>query len=158
MTVTVEHYFAYGSNMNPDRVRERGIAFTAAAGARLLNLALVFDKRSVRAGEAHANIVYAPGDEVQGVLYRLATPHQIEKMDPFEKAPVNYGRDVVVVQDLAQGTSVTAWTYFANDAVREAGRHPPQAYLDHLLAGRPFLTAAYYEQLLQHPVAEEVQP
>ncbi len=43
-------------------------------------------------------------------------------MDPFEAAPVNYSRDVVVVE--SDGERVAAWTYFANAAVVRHGLRP----------------------------------
>ena len=149
----VQHYFAYGSNMNPDRVRERGIVFCDIAPARLAGMRLVFDKVSRnRPDVAHANIVHAPGEVVEGVLYRLRTPDEIQKMDPFEQAPVNYGRDVVYV---ASGDEhIPAWTYFANRAVRKVGFKPSRAYLKHLLAGREYLTPRYFSWLEQVPCAD----
>ena len=142
----VEHYFAYGSNMNPERVRERGIAVTEIHSARLDDLRLVFDKVSRNHPLwAHANIVHAPGECVEGVLYRLRAADEILKMDLFENAPGNYGRDAVEVS--SEGSRVAAWTYFANPAVRRNGFKPPRAYLAHLLAGHPYLSAGYYRRL-----------
>jgi gamma-glutamylcyclotransferase (GGCT)/AIG2-like uncharacterized protein YtfP len=142
----VEHYFAYGSNMNEQRVRARGLVVLQVEGARLPGFRLQFDKHSVaHAGMGHANLVYHPGEVVEGVLYRLADPDEIVKMDRFEGSPVSYSRDIVEVQT-ASGP-VCCWTYFANPAVRRAGLLPPRSYLDHLLAGRPFLSAAYVEKL-----------
>ena len=149
----IDHYFAYGSNMNPARVRERGLAFTEVQGASLKGMRLVFDKVSrLHPNAAHANIVYAPGELVEGVLYRLAGADEILKMDPFERAPWNYGRDAVQV--LAGGAAHWAWTYFANRAVRRDGLHPPADYLAHLLAGRDYLSAGYFDWLVRTPVAE----
>ena len=190
----VIHYFAYGSNMNPARVRERGLEVTAYCGASLEGVRLVFDKVSRRHPNfAHANIVYAPGERVEGVLYRLASAAEILKMDPFERAPWNYGRDAVLVRvtrpssaagvpasvaaDTASlgdgngafaaaaerdatagacgGSTVPAWTYFANRAARRTGLKPPAEYLAHLLAGRDYLSADYFAWLRRIEVAGE---
>ena len=98
-SLSVLHYFAYGSNMNPARVRARGLEVADLRGAYLTGLKLVFDKVSRQhPGAAHANIAYAPGERVEGVLYRLASAAEILKMDPFERAPWNYGRDAVLVR------------------------------------------------------------
>ena len=149
----INHYFAYGSNMNPERVRARGIEITEIRSARLHGVRLVFDKVSRNHPHtAHANIVYAPGAFTEGVLYRLRSAGEILKMDPFERAPVNYGRDVVDV--LSGGGSVPAWTYFANRAVRREGFKPPCSYLAHLLAGRPYLTSEYYRWLQDFECAD----
>ena len=164
----VARYFAYGSNMNPDRVRERGIVFEHAAAAALEGFALVFDKTSrAHAGLGHANVVPASGQTVEGVLYWLATVDEIAKMDRYESTPVNYSREVVHVRvattDLphghppedAHGGLVTTWTYFANPAVRRPDLLPPRSYLNHLLAGRPYLSDAYYERLAAWPCEED---
>ena len=139
--------------MNPDRVRERGLRFSECHGAVLRDVALVFDKVSRHhPDEAHANIRHAPGSLVEGVIYVLEGPLEITKMDVFESAPVNYGRDVVWV-DYAEAVSdvgrIPAWTYFANPAVRRTGLKPSRAYLDHLLAGRPYLSAGYADALAE---------
>ncbi|MEM7080436.1 MAG: hypothetical protein AAF513_17600, partial [Pseudomonadota bacterium] len=64
-------------------------------------------------------------------------------MDPFERAPWNYGRDAVVVTASGSSQPVSAWTYFANTAFRQPGLLPSAAYLAHLLAGDDFLPPAY---------------
>jgi hypothetical protein len=168
----VARYFAYGSNMNPDRVRERGIRFEHAAGARLEDFALVFDKTSRQhAGLGHANVRRAPGQLVEGVLYWLETAEEIGKMDRFESTPVNYSREVIHVrvrhEHLPMGPGVapvsapghevliTTWTYFANPAVRQPGLLPPRSYLEHLLAGRPYLSSHYYQMLQNQPCEED---
>ena len=151
---SVRHYFAYGSNMNPARVQERGLVVLDLCGARLLGKRLVFDKISrLHPNAAHANIVHAPGSVVEGVLYRLAGTGEILKMDPFERAPWNYGRDVVQV--VAGGEAVWAWTYFANEAVRRSGLRPPAAYLAHMLAGKAHLSSGYYRRLSQTRTATD---
>ena len=142
----VAHYFAYGSNMNVDRMRERGMRFKAALNGRLHGFQLQFNKRSHKHPEVgHANLAYAPGSTVEGVVYLLCSPHEIARMDPFERAPVNYSRDVVQV--VTPNGVRSSWTYFANPAVLEPGLKPPRSYLDHLLAGKPYLSAAYYQML-----------
>jgi len=152
LSVLIDRYFAYGSNMNPERVRKRGLRFTAVEGAVLANVRLVFDKASRRHPHAaHANIAYAPGETVEGALFRLASADEILKMDPFERAPWNYGRDAVQVR--AGDAAHWAWTYFANPAVRRNGLHPPASYLAHMLAGKDYLSAGYFDRLAQTPVA-----
>ncbi len=150
----IARYFAYGSNMNPARVRERGIIFGAVVGARLAGYMLAFDKSSSRHPDVgHANIVFDPAAVVEGVLYELDGPAEIQKMDRFESAPVNYSRDIVEV--VTQHGVQSTWTYFANPAVLVAGLKPPRSSLDHLLAGREYLSPAYYEALAGWECVEE---
>ena len=146
-------YFAYGSNMNTERVAERGLEVVDALSGRLHDFRLAFDKASRRqAGVGHASIHRAPGQVVEGVLYRLTGAAEILKMDRFESAPVNYGRDVVAVQT-ATGTA-WAWTYFANAAVLKPGLKPSEEYLEHLLAGEVFLSSAYHARLTRWPTVD----
>ena len=148
----VAHYFAYGSNMNPARVRERGLRVRAIRGGRVAGFDLAFDKRSADHACGHANLVHRAGAVAEGVLYELHGVDEILRMDPFERAPVNYSREVVTVET-ATGT-VAAWTYFANVAVRRDGMRPDRAYLDHLLRGRPWLSEGWYARLAAWPTAD----
>lgn len=150
-----ERYFAYGSNMNPERVRQRGLLFDRVEGARLRGYALGFGKQSRdHAGSGHAHIERAPDDVVEGVLYLLAGPEEIRKMDPFERAPINYSRDVVIVETAV--SRVPAWTYFANPAVMASNLRPRREYLAHLLEGRPYLSSGYFSRLAVWPCAEDL--
>jgi len=147
-------YFAYGSNMNPERVRERGLAVVSAEAATLHGHRLNFDKHAAaHDGCGHASVAVAPGEVVEGVLYFLGGPEEIIKMDRFESAPVNYSREVAYVET-ASGV-LAAWTYFANPAVLRTGLRPPRSYLAHLLAGRPFLSPAYHARLAAWPCVED---
>jgi gamma-glutamylcyclotransferase (GGCT)/AIG2-like uncharacterized protein YtfP len=145
-------YFAYGSNMNPGRVRARGLRFDRLEGATLSGYRLEFAKYAAdHPGSGHASIAWDPAERVEGVLYWLSGAAEILTMDAFERAPVNYSRDVVVV-DTAGGT-VSAWTYFANPAVLRAGLAPERDYLEHLLCGAPYLSPRYLSILRGWPVA-----
>ena len=142
----VVRYFAYGSNMNVERMRERGMQFEMVVDARLHGFELQFHKTSRKHPDVgHANVAYAPGATVEGVLYELSGPEEITRMDPFESAPVNYSREVVQV--VTPHGTLSSWTYFANPAVLQPGLKPPRSYLEHLLAGRPFLSDEYYQML-----------
>jgi gamma-glutamylcyclotransferase (GGCT)/AIG2-like uncharacterized protein YtfP len=143
----VQHYFAYGSNMNVARVRERQLPFTMASPAALSGYELLFDKVARdHAGRGHANIAPRPGSIVEGVLYQLVHHTDIRIMDRFEQTPHNYSREIVAVET-ADGP-VWSWTYMANPAVRQSGCKPERVYLEHLLAGAPFLSATYLSKLL----------
>jgi len=152
----VRCYFAYGSNMNPARVAARGLEFECVEGARLTGFTLRFDKHARdHAGTGHASIAWDPTGTVEGVLFWLRSADEILKMDPFERTPINYSRDAVVVTTAC--TQVAAWTYFANPAVQRQGLLPARAYLEHLLAGAPYLSAAYCERLRGWSCADEPQ-
>lgn len=144
--MTPSLYFAYGSNMDPARVVDRGIRFTQISSAVLADYVLRFNKRSRnQQGAGHANIVVELGGRVEGVLYQLESPNEIEKMDVFEHVPTNYTREVVSVE--TQTDTLDVWTYFANPEVVLSGLKPPRWYLAHLLSGRAYLSDRYIEML-----------
>jgi cation transport regulator ChaC len=150
----VRCYFAYGSNMNPDRARTRGLAFGDAEAARLPGFGIAFHNRARdRAGVGRANLVFDRDGVVEGVLFHLTSPGAIEALDRHEGAPVHYSRDVVVVE--ARAGRVPAWTYFANPAVLLPELAPDRAYLEHLLAGAPYLSSSYLERLRNWPCSAD---
>jgi gamma-glutamylcyclotransferase (GGCT)/AIG2-like uncharacterized protein YtfP len=139
----INYYFAYGSNMNPARMRARGIDFIDQRAGRLPGFKLCFNKRaSGKQNIAYANIGYQRDGAVEGVLYGLQRPDDIAVMDPFEGSPVRYSREVYSVTTV-EG-AVNAWVYVANAAMLAEGLLPEQNYLNHLLAGREWLSDDYY--------------
>ena len=132
--------------MNPERVAERGLVTRDKMGATLSGFKMLFNKRSAGIpGVGHANIEYDRQCVVEGVLYELGSSQEILKMDPFERAPVNYGRERVSVET-AVGER-WAWTYFANEALLQDNLLPEREYLDHLLKGKLYLSDSYYNYL-----------
>lgn len=149
----MDWYFAYGSNMNLARMQARGLHVLDARAGQLSGFTLRFNKRTASiAGQAFANIAFKPGAVVEGVLYQLADASEINKLDPFEGAPVLYSRERMHIAT-AQGV-IGAWVYIANPAYRAEGLRPSREYLQHLLQGREFLSDAYWAALaatLTHP-------
>lgn len=142
------YYFAYGSNMNPDRVRRRNMQFDTYSGGLLDGYRLVFNKRSAKVpGAAAANVEPGAGHRVEGLLYRLTDPDEIAVMDVFEGYPQRYRRERLPV--LCGERAVSAWVYIANPAFIADGLQPARWYLQHLLAGRPWLSHDYYLALEQ---------
>ena len=139
--------------MNPARVEARGLAVDRVRAATLVDFKLVFNKVSANHAEiAHANIQFERGQHVQGVLYDLEAQAEIFKMDPYERAPWNYGRDAVLVE--TREGDEWCWTYFANPGVISIGRLPSADYMAHLLAGKAFLSMEYLQMLTTHPTVE----
>ena len=70
--------------MNPERVADRGLFTRGEKGATLRGFRMLFNKRSTGIpGVGHANIEYDKKGVVEGVLYELASPEEILKMDPL---------------------------------------------------------------------------
>jgi len=152
-------YFAYGSNMNPERVRSRGLGVRRAIAGWLPGCEMVFNKQSKDHPDCgHANLVRTPADSAyqhvgvaEGVLYELSDESMMLRMDPFERAPINYSRERIFVQ--SEYGPIATWTYFANPALLSDNLRPSQEYLAHLLAGKPYLSQAYYNRLKHQPVS-----
>ncbi|XKE46586.1 gamma-glutamylcyclotransferase [Halomonas organivorans] len=141
------YYFAYGSNMNPARVEARiGVTRRALPGI-LPDHTLRFDKASRVAGISHANVGPAPGERVEGALFELLAPEQIECMDPFEGYPHDYDRHRLPIH--TEHGAIEAWVYIAAPGTIAEALRPAREYLDHLLAGEPFLTPAYHASLAE---------
>tara|TARA_R110002111_G_scaffold57953_1_gene97927 strand:- start:50 stop:517 length:468 start_codon:yes stop_codon:yes gene_type:complete len=142
----MSYYFAYGSNMNPARVEKRLMPFSGFEAGVLEGYRLVFNKRStIVPGAASANIEPALGERVEGLIYTLKDESGIETMDPFEGYPHRYNRKLVQIETTGRG--VQSWVYIANEAYRQSGLRPASWYLNHLLAGKPYLSEAYFERL-----------
>lgn len=144
----IGYYFAYGSNMNRSRVETRGMTFIDVQPGVLINYALRFNKRSVKyPGAASANVVPAPGQQVEGLLYALSAEDDILAMDPFEGYPVRYDRKPLPI--VSSDRSFDAWVYTANDDYIQEGLKPARWYLNHLLAGAGHLSPAYQTSLMK---------
>lgn len=145
-------YFAYGSNMNPARMQARGLTVRETMSGYLPGYRLCFNKRATdrAAGRAYANIQHHAGGRVEGVFYRLHDTAEISKLDHFEDTPVYYSRECLPIVT-AQGVQ-PAWVYIANPAFRQEGLLPSADYRAHLLAGRPWLSEAYWAVLADWPV------
>ena len=134
--------------MNPDRVRQRKMSFESAASGHLFDYSLRFNKRSVKyPGTAAANVMVSAQGVTEGVLYRLVEPGQIEMMDPYEGYPVRYTR--IALPIVTKAGVVDAWVYIANENHVTEGLVPARWYLNHLLAGRDYLSEPYFETLCQ---------
>ena len=141
------YYFAYGSNMNSERMLARQVPFSDSQPGVLSDFQFVFNKRSEAHGAGHANVVYSPGNSVEGVLYRIENARDLVKLDHFESTPRSYSREIMLIAS-AQ-TQIPAWVYIGNPAVLAQGLKPQRWYLNHLLAGRQHLSPNYLDWLSQ---------
>jgi gamma-glutamylcyclotransferase len=140
------NYFAYGSNMDLLRLRERAVHPRERRAAILRGYGLRFNKQSAaKTGEGKANIVAQTDESVEGILSEV-TEEEMGMLDRCEGAPAHYLRASVVVR-LENGTEVEAVTYVANPSMVVDGLRPTKEYLSHLLAGRNFLSREYIRSL-----------
>jgi gamma-glutamylcyclotransferase len=151
-------YFAYGSNMNPARLKERlepeGVAMGARIGGRLERWRLSFNKaRMGMPANGAANIVATADGVVHGTLNEM--PAQgLAVLDRFEGvATRQYRREIVPVVRADTGALVEATTYVALN-IGSDSLLPLREYLAHLLAGRDLLPADYSALLDAQRVAD----
>ena len=145
-------YFAYGSNMDPVRMKERIGQIPEAKAARLPGYVLRFNKRSQKHPTVgFANVVPDPGSTVHGILYDIAE-NELAAIDRHEGATRgHYSRESIEVL-LADGCKLEAIAYIACSEWIEDGLLPPRDYLNHLLAGAKWLPPAYVDWLAGHEV------
>lgn len=151
-------YFAYGSNMNPERLAdhrlgERAVKIGPRLGGRLDGWRLIFNKiaRSPE-GAAAGNIVEAPGEVVHGTLNEMPEAG-LGVLDVWEGvAGGHYQRRTVPVVRADTGETVEATVYVALKVGE--GLRPTREYLAHLLAGRDLLPADYWERLNATPTLD----
>jgi gamma-glutamylcyclotransferase len=130
------YYFAYGSNMSTERLKDRIGDCKVISGAILSNHDLLFNKYSNSDGTGKANISYSKEKSVHGVVYKLAK-EQLDRLDLFEGAklsPPHYTRENMEVQ-LYDGSKVEVITYVAHQNFTREGLVPSQEYLDWILNG-----------------------
>ena len=139
-------YFAYGSAMDSERVRKRGIRFSQRRHATLRGYRLEFNKVASRdPREGYANIVQYENGIVEGVLYDIEDS-DLSRLDRHEGYPDHYKRVEVRVQP-DDRQEVEAVTYVAQpDRVRYE-LMPSRDYLNHLLAAGDILSESYRRKL-----------
>lgn len=128
-------YFAYGSNLDHDRFRERVGDWTRARPAVLHDYALRFSGDVESEGGGGAIVVPSEGDRVHGGIYAISH-EQIEAMDAVEiESEMNRSQRGVrnTVGVVAEGDPVRAQIYELR--APESYRAPSEAYLGHITKG-----------------------
>ena len=139
------YYFAYGSNMNPERMLERDIKFIGFEKGKIANAKLKFNKTAFAKNEGYANISFTTESEVEGILYQLVNHQQILKLDRYEGYPWHYTRCKSIVR--TKNGMKYSYIYIATPYFTKAGLKPKREYLNHLLAAKEYLSPNYYKKL-----------
>jgi gamma-glutamylcyclotransferase len=126
----VSVYFAYGSNLHPDRLGERLGRVECLGVGRLVDWRLTFEKEGCD-GSGKCDVVPdADGFSVWGALYKLSL-EQFTVLDEFEGR--GYERRRITVE--GEAGAVSTETYVAVPALRKSGLWPFDWYRDLVLAG-----------------------
>lgn len=136
----MKRYFAYGSNMSISRLRRRVSSASKIDTARLKDYKFICNKIGGD-GTAKANIEFAHGEEVWGVIFEL-TKKDLEILDSYEGG---YIRKKLRVRSGANEMKV--YSYISN-RVEEDLRVAPR-YKDYIIQGAQEneLPKAYIEKL-----------
>ena len=140
------YYFAYGSNMDLNRLSGRIQRKPEGKAGYLEDLTLVFNKiDSNRLGAGFANIKSAVGECVHGVIFDL-TESEFKILDGCEGvASGDYYRKTMSIH--TDSKNIEAIAYIACPSRVNDKLLPTREYLSHLLAGRDYLPEAYFNNL-----------
>ena len=139
-------YFAYGSNMNPKRMKDRNISFYERVHAIIRGYRLEFNKvANCDPRKGYANIICAEEAVVEGALYEISDS-DLSKLDRYEGYPIHYDRIKIQVHP-ENGQKNEATIYFAQPNKVKEGLKPTKSYLAHLLAAKDILSKPYYDKL-----------
>ena len=106
-------YFAYGSNLLPEQMRERCPGSRPRFTASLSGYHLAFRGNSSRWGQGGtATLISAAGSQAPGMVYELE-PGDVAALHGFEGHPTVY-RDVAVKVRDREGLEHAAYTYLKN--------------------------------------------
>lgn len=154
-----EYYFAFGSNMDMQQLEDRKDEFAdrqkvimkAEFADRQKGIMedwkLIFNKINVRRnGSGFANIEPEIGSIVEGIIYKV-NDDAIKILDWYEGVRFDsYCRETMFVES-ERNESINCIVYIANPTKTDNSRKPEKKYLDHLLAGKKFLSKNYYSNL-----------
>jgi len=140
-------YFAYGSNMNQEQMKKRGIHFLERTHTILRGYRLEFNKLASRnPQEGYANIVPNENEIVEGILYEISKS-DLSILDSYEDTPKHYNQIKVNVK-LDDEQEIEATTYIANSAKVREGLNPTREYLNRIINGaKGILSETYYQKL-----------
>ena len=128
--------------MSAKRMHERLGWAPSRSGVILTDYEMVFNKHSNDGGKA--NIMYSPGDIVEGILYSM-NEEDLLILDKFEGvAAKQYKRYEIEVRNHNKN-SIAAVAYKALNTGKVYS--PTKKYLNYILEGKEFLSSGYYTKL-----------
>ena len=137
-------YFAYGSNMDMNRLSERGISPITRHKGILKGWKLKFNKKASAGDWSFANIEKSEEDSVEGLVFSIKES-DLKLLDKFEGAPRHYRREILIVETHTETVKCVA--YIAQPEHIVEGLLPTKGYMEFLLNGSKMLSEGYQEML-----------
>ena len=139
------NYFAYGSNMDQQRLLSRDVIFSKKLKGMITNWQLVFNKVARnKEGVGWANIVPKESSVVEGIIYKI-TEQSIANLDYYEGYPDHYEKKEMPVE--SNDGILNCIVYVAKPTKVSEGLKPTKEYLNHLLKENEFLSKSYLSHL-----------
>ena len=137
-------YFAYGSNLDENRMISRGVNFKSKEKGILKGYRFIINKKSQKNPNiGFANIIKDENSEVEGILYGVDMG-DILTLDIYEGSPKHYRREVLTVNN------DQVIVYIANESWTSPNElYTTEEYKNHILEGQDFLSEKYFDQLLK---------
>lgn len=137
-------YFAYGSNLDDNRMISRGVNFKSKEKGILKGYRFIINKKSQKNPNiGFANIIKDENSEVEGILYGVDMG-DILTLDIYEGYPNHYRREVLTVNN------EQVIVYIANDSWTSTDElYTTEEYKNHILEGKEFLSEKYFDELLK---------
>lgn len=130
-------YFAYGSNLDEDRIKKRCPSAQKISEGELKGYKLGFQNNN--RGKIVANIIESPGDSVKGIIYRIPEEEDWRTLDHCEGHPHVYKRQIVNIIDKLNGREIECITYIMGQSYGDEEKRkygiPEIGYLRHILKG-----------------------
>lgn len=129
---------------------KKGVEYTSMSRGTLSGYRLLFNKMALRErlpdGIGFANINRDATGTVEGIVYEIVDEH-LQGLDEAERYPDHYARITVSVE--TESGIQKCQTYQARADKIADGLVPSRNYVNHILAGRDFLSRQYFDALDQ---------
>ena len=127
-------HFAYGSNMDSNRLVKRIGNVSSAQRAFLSGFRFEFNKLSYRLQTVYGNIMVDIDSTVWGVLMEI-TQSQLDKLDISEGVENGHYRQEKVIVITDDDVEHEAITYIAEEKWVKDGMKPTETYRDYVING-----------------------
>lgn len=90
----MNYYFAYGSNMSQEQMKQRCPEATIVGRGLIKNYRIDFTRKSKTRNGGVADIIESNSDSVWGIIYKL-TDNDFVSLDEYEGYPNYYNRKII---------------------------------------------------------------